>query len=262
MSRASRPSQGNKPVSPVTGQRFKSLMSWSVAVVLTVMVLGAGWHFSRPEVSPIRDVEVQGAFDYLTGPEVEQAVVPHLGDGFWLLDVDEVRRSLRSLAWVREAQVQRIWPDRLVVSLTEQSPQVVWRQGGYLNELGERFDPGSQARHPDTRGMVVLGGPEGSEQEVMEAYRTLLSDLERDQTDVALISLNTDQRRAWRVSLNNGLELNLGREDLKGRFERFLAVYRQVLSQRVTEVAHVDLRYSNGVAVSWKAAQSTDTEGG
>ena len=71
--------------------------------------------------------------------------------------------------------------------------------------------------------------------------------------------LTLEQRGAWTLTLANGIEVVLGRDQVEQRFERFITVYENRLASRVSEVSRVDARYSNGVAVQWKAdvAQAT-----
>ncbi|MCX7065950.1 MAG: cell division protein FtsQ/DivIB, partial [Proteobacteria bacterium] len=56
----------------------------------------------------------------------------------------------------------------------------------------------------------------------------------------------------WQVKFTNDLTVLLGHEELLQRVERFSRVYRQVITQRQDEVDHIDARYGNGVAVSWR----------
>jgi cell division protein FtsQ len=48
------------------------------------------------------------------------------------------------------------------------------------------------------------------------------------------------------------VELRLGRLQIDARFERFMTVAAKLVSQRATDIAYVDMRYSNGFAVGWK----------
>ena len=59
-------------------------------------------------------------------------------------------------------------------------------------------------------------------------------------------------RGAWTLTLANGIEVALGRDQVEERFERFLTVYEGRLAVRADEVRRVDARYTNGVAVQWK----------
>ena len=55
--------------------------------------------------------------------------------------------------------------------------------------------------------------------------------------------------RAWRMKLDNGLELELGRDEVGPRLDRFVAIWRQELSRLPYRMEYVDLRYPNGFAV-------------
>ncbi len=61
-------------------------------------------------------------------------------------------------------------------------------------------------------------------------------------------------RRAWQMTLDNGIELRFGRGDVDALLDRFARVYLRVLSASATRIAAVDLRYTNGFAVRWKDA--------
>ena len=65
-------------------------------------------------------------------------------------------------------------------------------------------------------------------------------------------------RLAWQVRLDDGMVLELGREQPKApialRLERFVDIYPTVLAARSPRPAAVDLRYPNGFALRLAAA--------
>ena len=69
--------------------------------------------------------------------------------------------------------------------------------------------------------------------------------------DLRIVFLEMDQRRAWRMRFDNGVEIKLGREQLLARLQRFVDIYPRVLAQRAGSIATVDMRYVNGFAVRW-----------
>ena len=56
-------------------------------------------------------------------------------------------------------------------------------------------------------------------------------------------------RRAWQVRLDNGMTLEVGREQVAARLTRFLSAYAQTIAPLGGRADHVDLRYANGFAV-------------
>jgi len=55
----------------------------------------------------------------------------------------------------------------------------------------------------------------------------------------------------WTLTFSNGINLNIGAGEFDARVQRFVAVYASELSGLVDQVATVDARYANGIAVSW-----------
>ncbi len=49
------------------------------------------------------------------------------------VDVHEARERLRTLSWVRDARVSKIYPDRLAIHIWERVPFAIWQNGGELN---------------------------------------------------------------------------------------------------------------------------------
>jgi cell division protein FtsQ len=60
------------------------------------------------------------------------------------------------------------------------------------------------------------------------------------------------ERFAWQVQLNNGIKLNLGRQEFINRLQRFINLY-PLLQQDERDINYVDLRYDTGMAVGWQA---------
>ena len=58
-------------------------------------------------------------------------------------------------------------------------------------------------------------------------------------------------RYAWRIQLNTGTVLELGRENIKERLERYVLVYGHSIARLSQDgpLAYVDLRYPNGFAI-------------
>jgi cell division protein FtsQ len=77
-------------------------------------------------------------------------------------------------------------------------------------------------------------------------YAELNAELQPMQQHIAQISLSP--RFAWQVKLDSGMVLELGREEMRRRLARFVAVYPYSLGALARPVDHVDLRYRNGFA--------------
>ena len=63
------------------------------------------------------------------------------------------------------------------------------------------------------------------------------------------VQIGVSPRRAWQVRANNGLTIELGRENVESRLERFVGAYARTIGALQRRINYVDLRYSNGFAV-------------
>ena len=95
--------------------------------------------------------------------------------------------------------------------------------------------------------MPVVDGPGGSEPDLAQALERFGQTLQPAGLKIAELVLS--DRRAWRMKLDNGLELELGRDEVGPRLDRFVAIWRQELSRLPYRMEYVDLRYPNGFAV-------------
>ncbi len=196
---------------------------------------------------PVERVIIEGDVQHTSSAELEALVQPALAGGFLRTDLNELRTQLELLPWIFSAQVRRQWPASLQIEVVEQLPIARWGDSGFLNHEGEVFQSN---RVEGAVRLPLLSGPEGREAQVVASYQQLMKLLSPLELTVA--SLEMDARGGMRAGLGNGIELNIGDRDLDQRVARFAAVYRASLAAQVEQVARVDLRYRNGLAVAYK----------
>ena len=176
-------------------------------------------------------------------------IEPDLQQGYFAIDVGRMRSDLEALPWVERAQVRQSWPNRLEITIHEHVPRARWGDDELLSYTGERFRPTAESI---PKGLPRLSGPPDSEHRVMTQYQQFSDLLKIAGLDIRAVSV--DIRGAWRVTLDNGLKMLLGRERMEKRLWRVARVYPVVVKPRVDDIERVDLRYSNGFAISWRNA--------
>ncbi len=235
-----------------------------VARVLTWGALGLlaygaiSWLAAQPWFA-LHTIEVKTPTAHVTEAQVRLVAERRVHGTFFTVDLESVRSSLEKLPWVSEARVERRWPDTLVVTLSEHVPLARWNDNALVSKTGDVFV--AALSHPLPR----LFGPEDSSAEVVDAYR-------RHQAALAPLGMSISElrltpRRAWRIRLDNGMQLALGRLQADERLARFVALYPRLFptpvaastsSGTAAQVAvaavpntpvTVDLRYSDGFAL-------------
>jgi len=215
------------------------------ALALMVFAVAALQLLLRSALFPLREMIVRGDLAHTSRAEIEQAAQGRVGGNFFAVDLAQMRASLEALPWVRRVEVRRVWPDRLEATLEEHVALARWAAGGLVNVQGERYAGASAAPLPQ------FSGPPGSEPEVARRYRRfveILAPLAAAPERVAL-----SPRYAWRLRLDDGLAIELGRDapsdPVEARLARLVAAWPLTLARMPVKHEHVDLRYPNGFAL-------------
>jgi cell division protein FtsQ len=204
----------------------------------------------RLPVFPLREVVVMTPLRQVTPAQIEQAARVALIGNFFTVDLDGVRAAYEKLPWVRHAEVRRRWPDAVELDLEEHVAVARWRQADgesrLVNSEGEVFAAASEMTLP------TFAGPEGSAPEVLARYQEFEQALAKVGRHPETLVLS--RREAWQVKLDDGLLVELGRDEskhpLSERMARFTAFYRAAAERTQVAVGGVvDMRYPNGFAV-------------
>jgi cell division protein FtsQ len=197
---------------------------------------------------PITSVTVQGRFQRVSALDVEQVVRERVRKaGLVTADLAAVQKTIEGLPWVERASVGRVWPRGLEVRVIEQVAAARWGANGLLNARGELFLAESRFIPPE---LPRLSGPDGTEGAVAQRYLATQGRLVEGGLRIAALRL--DARGAWELDLDNGVSVRLGRRQIDERFERFVAAALPLVVQRASDLAYVDMRYTNGFAVGWR----------
>jgi cell division protein FtsQ len=197
----------------------------------------------------ITQVAVTGRFQRVSPVEVEQAVKARVRDmGLVSVDLAAVQRAVEQLPWVDTATVERQWPRALSIRVVEQVPAARWGANGLLNTRGELFI--SEARHIPPE-LPRLSGPQGSEGEVARRYLAAQGQL--TEAGMRLTAVRLDARGSWEFDLDNGITVRLGRRQVDERFTRFVEAGVGQIAAHATDINYIDMRYTNGFAIGWRA---------
>lgn len=246
------------------GRRWAALKPWlrGLGVVLVLAAVGYGLEagiraLREPGAFPLRQVRVEGELRNLTEAELQPLAQACLGQNFFVANLDELRVALAADPWVEEVAVRRGWPDTVEIRLRERVAFGYWGERGEMVDVnGNRFRP-TAPRQPGP--WPRLMGPEGREKALIKAWRDIRAKL--DPLGLTLVKLTQDERRAWWLTFDGGLEVYLGRERFEERLQRLAQVYPRVLAAQADRIAVVDLRYGNGFAVRWKAGPPAPAAG-
>lgn len=229
-------------------QLLTAIADLLLLVGVAVVVAGGLLWASRLPLFPLREVVITEPLRETRRPEIERALNGLLRGNFFSVRPEQVRQALEQLPWVRRAEVRRQWPGRLEIRIEEHQAVARWGEGlaQLVNSHGEVFYGATK-----TLPKAVLFGPTGSAPEVLQRYRDFARVLAP--TGRAPQQVTLSPRLAWRIRLDDGMAIELGREQTKApllaRLERFVEAYGEAVAARPTRPAEADLRYPNGFAL-------------
>lgn len=238
-------------VSNVSGRWLPLAITLGSFAVLFGLVGAAYAYLSQPGRLPLRVVQVQGEFQHLSRAAIQETAGAVIDGGFFTCDMQKLRRAVIQMPWVEDVSIRRVWPDKLVMNVTEQVPFARWGDTSLINVRAGVFSPGNI---DDYANLVRLSGPAGSEQRVVAFYQAAVPAARA--RDLHINEIELDVRRHWWVRFDRGLTLSLGREDRDRRMSQFLRVYPRLVADPARQPERVDMRYEHGFAVRWREAET------
>ena len=158
-----------------------------------------------------------------------------------------IREALMDLDWVFGANVRRRWPSGVSIEVVPGTVVAYWNDDGFINADGEML----------VTDLLVGGdlpglyGPDGTEQEVMARFQELGGILASHGIEIR--NLRRTNLGSWTIETRNRITIILGKEDLKARIDRFLAINALLQNKgEAKRVTRMDARYINGVAVQFE----------
>lgn len=228
----------------------------ALLTILALALVAAGfWRLAQLPMFTLNAIQIQGVtgapLHHVSPSTVRVTALPRIKGNFFTANLDSVRAAFEMVPWVRKATVRREWPDKLIVTLEEHEALGTWGEDGRLVSVkGDLFTVNSAEAEEDGD-LLEFSGPPGSEKEVIARF----SDLRAWFAPAKLVpeSVQLSSRYAWSVRLDNGMTVQLGREQsretLKARVQRLVGIYPQLVARLQDRIESVDMRYPNGLAL-------------
>lgn len=226
---------------------LKKIANALLAFSALAVVYGMVYYIAHlPGLLPVRSVRLSAPPQRISAAELLLVARSELRGNLITVDIERMRQSLEKLPWVRSVSIRREFPQSLAVQIEEHQAFARWNNSALVNQYGEIYFAESEQILP---GFI---GQDGTSAEIAQQYAQFNQQIAVLGLSVAQIALSP--RHAWQIRLSNGTVLELGREDMQQRLERYVVVYpyakeRLQWAGDSETVKYVDLRYRNGFAV-------------
>lgn len=263
------PQEASKKRRPIPAGTF--VRFGVVALVMCVVLTGAVYASQRFEQFLIRDprfflpgpaeyglespnIRLNGV-QYASRARVLRLFEPDYGRSLYLLPLAARRGALMNISWVHEASIVRVWPDQLIVNITERKPVAFIKvpadgitRWALIDEAGVVLDPPQKAPF---RLPVVSGVPlsEVSEKRSARVKRMMqvLKDLGRYADSVSEVDVSDmDEVKISRSVQGHAITLLMGDRNFSSRLGNFLDHYPDI-HRKLPQATTFDLRLDDRI---------------
>lgn len=245
--------------------RIRSFM-WRTMMVATVGVLLLGMVTGRwRDISPVVEqmwfgmtvrMGIRLENVYLDGVNhLDQDVIFYMlpssqGDlSLFAIDIDELRRQISTIGWIKRAEIERHFPNTLHIRITERTPFAIWQYQGDLALIDAQ---GTVITHDNIianfHHLPIFVGENAHY--YGGALLTLMRDIDPSLSERIASMVYVGGRR-WNVRLNNGIEIKLPEDEPEAAWRYLSSMHRekQLLHR---DIQSVDLRVKDKVFIKEK----------
>lgn len=226
------------------GVKTRTIHRYWVFLVFVIMAYEISLKFLEPRLFPVCHIRVDGHCERVNRLDLQQHISSHVR-GFFSTNVRHLKEDMLSMPFVEEVVVKRVWPDSLNISIKEQQLVARWGDKHVMSSKGILTSAASHVDH-----LPRFDGPIGQEKNMLLQYQELIKILQPLHLAIANMQLNS--RRSWEVTLDNGVRLLLGRNEISTHLLSLVSIWPKLIKRHNELIAVIDLRYPNGISIRSK----------
>ncbi|WP_375675514.1 cell division protein FtsQ/DivIB [Bartonella sp. CL100XZDX] len=210
--------------------------SGQMAVIVNTIILDSSFVVTHVDISGNKRLAKQDIFKIL-----KLDVAPSI----FTFDVERARSLLEKQAWVQSANVQKIYPNKMRISIVEREPYAIWQHDGIMDivdNTGRVIVPFKGEIVRDLP-LVVGQGAQNAAKVFIQALSVYPEVYDRIRAFVRVGD------RRWDLVLNNGMRVMLPENGALERLSSFFSsgTMQDLLSR---DILSVDLRLADRITVS------------
>lgn len=239
----------------ISTQAMRAAAALLTGAAITLLLAAAVLWMTRQPLFDLRRIELQaagpGGLRHVSAHAVRAAVNGRLRGNFFTLRLDEARRVFEMVPWVAGVSIRRVWPDRLVVTLTEHRAIGVWEDGRLLSDTGRLFI--ANVAEAELNGPLPnFDGPPALAAEAARRYPQFSTQLA--EIGLGVEAVEVSERASWVVLTDSGSRIELGRDEPAGELDRRLTAlvhhYPTIVAHLARPPVRIDVRYPQAIAAT------------
>ncbi len=197
-------------------------------------------------------IQIQGA-QHASRRAIEAAFADDMGRSLYMVPLDGRRATLRTVDWVKDATVMRLWPNRVLVRVSERKPvafvTLAGSRYGLIDEDGVILPPATDRFHLPVLKGVNARDPLADRRDRVQRMLRLLRALGSNADKVAEVDVNDrDDLRVTQPYDDRMVTLLLGDQNFAIRYQNFLNHYAEI-REKMPNATSLDLRLEDRITV-------------
>ena len=191
----------------------------------------------------IREIRIEGQSE-VSAAEINTAMARITPGAVMTFDADDARESIEQIGWVASAEVLKLYPNTVRITVTEHEPFALWQRGSHLSVIATDGTELADYIEEEHAGLPLFVGAEANHQayavhQLVDAYPDISSQLR------AFVFVG---QRRWDLILENGTQIRLPKLEPDRALERVAALsqHSPIIDPRV---AVVDVRLSDRIVL-------------
>lgn len=180
-----------------------------------------------------------------TDPDILLALLNiEKGDSLFAVDPGETRSLIERVSWIKQARVERRFPDTLYIGLTERQPMALWQNKGKIRVIDSEGVTLTDSRIAPFRDLIIVVGAQAPQK-----APELLAALEKEpQLKKRVEAASWIGERRWDIKLKSGMTIRLPEND-PGFALRRLARAQETDGLLDKDLTVIDLRTEDRIIV-------------
>ena len=160
------------------------------------------------------------------------------------LNLEDLRTQIKKENWVKDAQVQRVLPSNLKITIEERKPIAIWQLGKKYSLIDSDGVVLQDVDSPDVLPFPLIIGP-GANKEAANIFATLAHE-KRLYEQVQSAALMGERR--WNILFNNGIEVMLPANNMEQAWSHLAEMDQSehILSRQIKSI---DMRMADRIYI-------------
>lgn len=244
---------------PITRQQKLIDAGGWLFMVVAMLVLLAGCYGLYRVITDARvaNLEVIGTQSEFEQQQLSKHLMPVVKNNYFTSDLELIRDQALKVSWVDRVVVSRAWPNSIRVRVIERHPIARWGTGRLLSDSGEVF---TQAQATNHTHLPLLHGPMSQSKVMMRRYHEINQLFQP--ANLRLKELYLTERMTWFMQFDSGLRVIVDQDQTMGKLQRLSQLAQTDLKPVWSDIAAIDLRYRNGLAIQWRNSTAPKIDNG